>query len=105
ANRARFVEFTYPRSLTWKVSDYAAAIRAELDTHGINGAWLIGESFGSQIMWELAGAADAPTRFLGLVLAGGFVKHPLKWGPRALRWMGEQISMKSFQRQLKFYAW
>jgi pimeloyl-ACP methyl ester carboxylesterase len=104
-NRARFVELTYPRSLTWKISDYATAIRAALDAHQITAAWLIGESFGSQVMWELAGAPDATTRFHGLVLAGGFVKHPLKWGPGALRWLGGRTSMKSYQRQLKFYAW
>lgn len=105
ANRARFVEITYPRSLTWTIADYADAIESALREAGVTTGWLLGESFGSQITWELAGRENSPFKPLGIVLAGGFVKHPIKWGPRTVRWIGEHTSMKRYQRELKIYAW
>src|SRR5580704_6770740 len=88
ADRARFVEITYPRSLTWTIADYADAIESALHDIGVTTGWLLGESFGSQITWELAGRKNSPSKPLGIVLAGGFVKHPIKWGPRIVRWIG-----------------
>ena len=122
--RVRFVEFTYPRSLTTSAADYAVAVEEALAAHGITQGWLLGESFGSQVAWALLDrqskrtasspcpvAADvsprqfpecAPThvggydrsdlpapcsiQFQGLILVGGFVKHPWPWGARLLRW-------------------
>src|SRR5215472_4578534 len=34
-NRVRFVELTYPRSLTWSLDDYAGAIEDALTEHEI----------------------------------------------------------------------
>jgi pimeloyl-ACP methyl ester carboxylesterase len=115
--RVRFVEVTYPRSLTWSIPDYVNAIEVALLSRGINRGWLIGESFGSQFAWELIARnltkTDAQSKPLrethfkvdGLVLAGGFVKHPWKWGPGLLRWIGEKTSMKMYRLELKVYAW
>src|SRR3954471_19788214 len=55
ANRVRFVEVTYPRSLTWSVEYYTNALAASLSAQGIDRAWLLGESWGSQIAWALLG--------------------------------------------------
>jgi pimeloyl-ACP methyl ester carboxylesterase len=89
---ARFVEFSYPRTRTWSLDDYAASIVHLLSEHGIKSGWLLGESFGSQILWAIAGktstssstpihAGDGPSAIsfkpLGLILAGGFVRHPV----------------------------
>src|SRR6516165_665918 len=52
--RVRFVETTYPRTLTWSLEDYAAAIESALASQGITGGWLLGESFGSQLIWPIA---------------------------------------------------
>ena len=38
--RARFVEFTYPRTLTWSLDDYAAAIETTLAENGVTNGWL-----------------------------------------------------------------
>ena len=46
--RARFVEVTYPRTLSWSLDDYAAAIETAMEQHGVTGGWLLGESYGSQ---------------------------------------------------------
>ncbi|HTV39776.1 MAG TPA: alpha/beta hydrolase [Candidatus Sulfotelmatobacter sp.] len=77
AGRVRFVEMTYPRTLTWSLDDYAAAIEEELSKLGITHGWLLGESFGSQPMWKLI--ANGKFRAQGAVLAGGFVRYPAQW--------------------------
>jgi pimeloyl-ACP methyl ester carboxylesterase len=77
AGRVHFVEMAYPRTVTWSLDDYAAAIEAELSKLGITKGWLLGESFGSQPMWKLI--ARGKFHAQGAVLAGGFVKHPFQW--------------------------
>ena len=110
SGRARFVEITYPRSLTWSMADYTDAIERALSREGISRGWVIGESFGSQFAWELmgrnpAGKNDGCFKVDGVVLAGGFVKHPWRRGPRLLRWIGEKTPKKHYERELKIYAW
>lgn len=78
--RVRFVEFTYPRTLVWSLDDYAAAVEQALAANHITGGWLLGESYGSQIVWALAGRGKFPIH--GIILAGGFARHPLR---RAVR--------------------
>lgn len=115
ANRVRFVEFTYPRSLNWSVEDYTEEISSTLLARGIHHGWLLAESWGSQIGWALIGrVAEAMDRPLsepagefrpeGLILEGGFVRHPWKWGPGMLKWIGEHTPMKAYELELKFYA-
>ena len=41
--RVRFVEMTYPRTLTWSLEDYAEAIETALAKQGIGRGWLLGE--------------------------------------------------------------
>ncbi len=76
-NHVRFVEFTYPRTLTWSLDDYAEAIENKLIDAGITSGWLLGESFGSQILWPMLRRQRLP--FTAAVLAGGFVRHPVVW--------------------------
>jgi pimeloyl-ACP methyl ester carboxylesterase len=78
--KVRFVEFTYPRTLDWSLEDYAAAIEKSLAQNGTRSGWLLGESYGSQILWALAGRGKFSAQ--GIILAGGFVKHPLRWAAR-----------------------
>ena len=111
--RVRFVEITYPRTLVWSLDDYAAAIEAALAQKGITSGWLLGESFGSQPLWALVGRnsgtgvslvcfkenetvgimdsrAGRPCHFQieGVILAGGFVKHPMRW----TIWLAERMT-------------
>jgi len=90
AGRARFVEFTYPRTLTWSLDDYAAAIENALAQNGITGGWLIGESYGSQVLWKIVARGRFPAQ--GAILAGGFVKHPLRWAMRLAAKLTGRIS-------------
>lgn len=100
--RVRFVEFTYPRTLTWSLDEYAAAIEAALAEQGISHGWLVGESFGSQVLWSLVKRA----RFQpdGLILAGGFVRHPMRWGVRFAERLCGGISLGLLTRILFGYA-
>lgn len=102
AGRVRFVEFTYPRTLSWSLEDYADAVEAALLEHGIAQGWLLAESFGSQVAWPLM--KPRPFRPDGLILAGGFVKHPLKVGVRLAERLGLGISLTWLTRMLFWYA-
>ncbi len=109
--RARFVEVTYPRTLEWSVSDYRDAVAAGLREHGVRAGWLLGESWGSQVAWALldeqwtAGSGWDGFKAEGLILAGGFVKHPWKWGPGALKWIGEHTPDRMRRMELNIYKW
>src|SRR4029078_2727152 len=59
-----------------------AAIGAALIEKKITRGWLLGESFGSQIVWPMV--ARATFQIDGVILAGGFVRHPMRWAARLL---------------------
>jgi pimeloyl-ACP methyl ester carboxylesterase len=82
AGRVRFVEMTYPRTVTWSLEDHAFAIEAALAEKGIERGWLLGESFGSQPMWAIIGRGKFSAQ--GAILAGGFVRYPLQWMMRLM---------------------
>jgi pimeloyl-ACP methyl ester carboxylesterase len=92
AGRLCLAEFTYPRREDWALADYAREVEAMLIERGLNRGWLLGESFSSQVVWAIvARQSGQPGRFpvsaketiapsfhpQGLILAGGFVRHPL----------------------------
>jgi pimeloyl-ACP methyl ester carboxylesterase len=87
AGRVRFVEVIYPRTLTWSLEDYAREIQAGLLAHGITGGWLLGESFGSQIVWPMVARCGGGCAVEGIILAGGFVRHPANSMVRLARFM------------------
>src|SRR3954465_10927965 len=101
-NRARVVEITYPRTLSWSLEDYAAAIEDGLSSKGIDRVWLLAESFGSQIVWPLLGRNKL--RIEGAVLAGGFVRHPVTWAVRAADRVLGRISLGMIAGILFGYA-
>jgi pimeloyl-ACP methyl ester carboxylesterase len=100
--RVRFVEVTYPRTLTWSLEDYAIGIESALAERGIVRGWLLGESFSSQVVWSLV----ARNRFQieAVILAGGFVRHPMRWGVRLAERLCGGISLGLLTRILFGYA-
>ena len=72
--KVRFIEITYPRTLTWSLDDYAAAVETALVKNGITSGWLLGESFSSQVVWAMVARGKFTAQ--GVILAGGFVKYP-----------------------------
>lgn len=79
--RVRLVEFSYaPQPTT--IEKLAELVHGELSARGVGAAWLLGQSFGSQVGWALL---DRGFRADGIILAGGFVKHPWPMGARLFR--------------------
>lgn len=101
-NRVRFVETTYPRTLTWSLDDYAANMEAALAEKGITRGWLLGESFSSQVVWPMVARGKFQTE--GIILAGGFVKHPIRAGVRLAEKIGRGISLSLLTRLMFGYA-
>jgi len=101
-DRVRFIEITYPSTLSWSVEDHAAAIEAALAHQGISEGWLLAESFSCQMAWPLV--ARGKLKVKGVILAGGFVRHPLRWAVRmAQRWCND-LSFSLLIRILLGYA-
>lgn len=100
--RVRFVEVTYPRTLSWSLDDYAAGIETALERHGIDRGWLLGESYGSQPMWALVGRRKFAAH--GVILAGGFVQHPMRWAVRLAETLTGRISNALFVWLVFSYA-
>jgi len=102
ADRVRFVEITYPSTLTWTLEQYATSVEEALAEHSVSEGWLLAESFSSQVAWGLIARNQFPLR--GLILAGGFVQHPFRWGAlMAQRWC-DDISFSLLRRILFGYA-
>lgn len=80
----RFVEITYPRTRSGSLADYAAGLERVLAETGIHHGWLLGESFGSQIVWEVLRGGHFNAH--GVVLAGGL------GGTRHRGWREQQPS-------------
>ncbi len=102
-DRTRFVEITYPRTLTWSLDDYACEIENTLARHDIGDGWLLAESFGSQIAWPIA----ARQRFQvhGIILAGGFGRHPAGWGVWLAHKLTGNVSPTLLTRLIALYAY
>ena len=100
--KVRFVEMTYPRSTTWSLTDYAEAIEASLRREGIERAWLLGESFGSQVLWELS--TRGQLAYDGLILAGGFVRYPYPSLLAATRWLFPKFAYSMLPKILPLYV-
>ena len=100
--QVRFVEASYPSTLTWSLDEHAAAVESALAAHGISSGWLLGESFSSQVVWPLL--VRAKFRVEGIILAGGFVRHPFRWGARLAQRFCDDISFSILKRILFGYA-
>ena len=105
--KMRFVEFTYPRTLEWSLDDYATEIEKALRQNDITHGWLLGESFGSQIVWEMEKRTqENKTSFGidGIILAGGFVKHPNFLGVHFAKRSFGTLPQPCFNALLRGYA-
>ena len=92
AGKVRFIEMTYPRTLDWSLDDYADAIETALAQNGITRSWLLGESYGSQVLWALVARGKFQTQ--GIILAGGFVRHPMHWAVRLAERIAGKIPLR-----------
>jgi pimeloyl-ACP methyl ester carboxylesterase len=77
----RLVQFIYPRSSSWTLEDYARAVDREVKALGIGRAWVLAESFSSVVAWawlSLVSEKKSEFQFEGIILAGGFVRYPVR---------------------------
>jgi pimeloyl-ACP methyl ester carboxylesterase len=102
AGRVRFVEVTYPRTLTWSLEDYASGVETALAEQEIHRGWLLGESFSSQVVWPLV--ARNQFQIAAVILAGGFVRHPMRWGVRLAERLCGGIPLRLVTRILFGYS-
>ncbi|HWX20458.1 MAG TPA: alpha/beta hydrolase [Candidatus Binatia bacterium] len=102
AGRMRFVEATYPRTLSWSLDDYAAGVEKALAAAGITAGWLLGESFSSQVVWSMA--ARKRFQIESIILAGGFARHPTPLAARFAQHLTGGVSMRLLKPLLAGYA-
>lgn len=100
--RLRFVEITYPRTLEWSLEDYACGVENALRDQGIDRGWLLGESFSSQVVWPLVERNLFHAE--GVILAGGFARHPMRWAARRAEDICGAISLSLLARIMFGYA-
>lgn len=106
--KVRFVELTYPRTTAWTLCDYARETFKILNLNGIHSGWLLGESFGSQVVWAVMdyrarNADQSQFSPMGIILAGGFITHPRKWAVRLARRLLAQTPKELLKRSLWIY--
>src|SRR5207249_2633825 len=90
---------------SWSLNEYASGVLDALASVGIEQGWLLGESFGSQIVWEMLRIGSFAIR--GIVLSGGFVRHPMPWVVQVVHRVNRNVPMvvlKAFCRLIGVYA-
>jgi pimeloyl-ACP methyl ester carboxylesterase len=104
--RVRFVEFTYPRTTSWSLENYAREVSQALVRNGIQSGWVIGESFSSQVAWKMIELASDGRAFQpqGVILAGGFVRYPIMIGVRVVRRINALMPPWLIRVALRIYA-
>lgn len=106
---ARFIAITYPTTVNGSLTDLAAAVWTQLRSLTAQPVWLLAESFGSQVAWAMLAQGQAtpgttlPVR--GLVLAGGFVRHPWPWAVAAVRWLLGNLPPSVIRGFFRIYPW
>jgi pimeloyl-ACP methyl ester carboxylesterase len=96
------VELTYPRTLDWTPEDYSRSVETSLINAGIRSGWLLGESFGSIIAWRLLHSESFAAN--GLILAGGFVRHPSTAFVRLAASLGQRVPTSVIRCIFRLYA-
>ena len=109
AGHARLVETTYPREPAWSLEDYARALEIVLAEKGITRGWLVAESFSSQVAWRLLAGVRREShgaRFetTGLVLVGGFIRHPWPRGVKLAHSISKPVPTWVLRLLCRLYA-
>ena len=109
AGRARLIEVAYPGRTDWELDDYAGAVEGALLERGIAHAWLLGESFSSQVAWQIIGRQQThgtrETLLIdGLILAGGFVRHPWPRGVQLAHGASRRVPMWLVENACRVYC-
>jgi len=108
AGRATLVELAYPRDVFWSLEEHAAGVVDALREAGVGKGWLLAESFGSQVAWALLRLLEQGLgkgfEGEGLILAGGFVRHPWPWSLQPSRRLLGSRSSRLIGKGVRFWA-
>ena len=107
ATKLRFVEFTYPRTLNWPLDEYAAAVLGALRSANIQEAWVLAESYSSQVLWNMVDQIQqgaSAFRIQGLILAGGFIRYPAPWLLGPVKRVLGSLSPRNWRMLFRIYA-
>jgi pimeloyl-ACP methyl ester carboxylesterase len=98
----RLLEVIYPAAASGTLNDLAASVwqAAARVTHGP--IWLLAESFGSQVAWAML-SQTPPREVRGVILAGGFVRHPWPWAVRLTRFALGQMAPGAVRTFFRIY--
>lgn len=109
AERGELLEVSYPQRADWALPDYARAVLNALQETGARRCWLMGESFSSQVAWQIVALAEetgtARALFDGMILVGGFVRHPWPWGVKLARQASSTVPGWVLRRACQLYGW
>ena len=103
-DKIRFIELAYPCRCDWTLGDYARGVMRAVLANGVNAGWILGESFGSQVAWKLLEHVDPRFDRQGIILAGGFVRHPSILGVCCFHTAHRLMPWWCFRLLLRFYA-
>ena len=103
--RVRWVEFVYPKNTTWTLADHAVAAARLLKENNITTGWLLGESFGSQVMWAFLQGDGKNFARNGIILAGGFVRYPYLPLVKLARFLCLLVPVWFWHFFLKLHVW
>lgn len=101
-NKICFVEIEYSKRTDLSLKDYGKNIERLITDAGIKECWLLAESFGSQVAWEIV-SRKRSFAVKGIILAGGFVRHPFIPGVKVVRAISKTLSIRSIELWLRFY--
>ncbi len=104
AGRVRFVEFTFPRTTEWSLDDHVTAIEQKLSENKIERGWILAESFASQVAWAWIGQRTRGIQVEGIILAGGFVRHPIMPNVRLAEFVTRHIPLFILKIILSLYC-
>lgn len=102
-----FIEFTYPRTTTWTLEDYAREVIDALSANGIRSGWILGESFSSQVAWQIAEMSREENKKFalhGVILAGGFARYPILTGVKFVRSVNSAMPLWMIRVGLNIYS-
>jgi pimeloyl-ACP methyl ester carboxylesterase len=102
--QARLVEFTFPRTLDWSLVSHANAVEQKLLENKIDHGWILAESFASQLAWAWIGQNSKTFQIDGIILAGGFVRHPIIPAVHFAKFLTRNMPLSLLKLILWFYA-
>ncbi len=107
-NDLQLLTVTYPHSTTVGLADLAAEAWSAVRASTRRPVWLLAESFGSQVAWAMLAVArtspDAVLPVSGLILAGGFVRHPMQPAVAMARRLAAAPSPSQLKTAFRLYS-